>query len=791
MRTKLNACLILLLSICATSFGQDKEIEKSFKNYFEYTREIPHLQLNKTTFLSGEKIWFQAYVIDQNSNKLHTNTSNLYVSIFEETGKMKDQELIEIKNGIGRGSIAIDSSFTNKTYYIKASTNWMLNFKENNSYQQKITIVSSEKYKEEIVSTFSEEDYFEFKLFPEGGHYVTNAENTVGILLKDANNKGLEIKEGIIKNSDGEFIDTFSINKFGLGKASFYLPEDDSYSFIAELPNGIKIERKITEPRTIGVLLKTMQTANGVEILIETNPITAALLKGKSYTLFIHNTKTYKQFNIEFNAENAKYLIALKKADLEHGINIITLFNEEQNAISERIIYNEHQDLFFDVNINQLATSRDSIALRITNNSNDKIHLSASFLPIKTKAYRPINTIKSSFILNPYVRGQIEKPEYYFNSSNKNRLEELDLLLITQGWSKYSWKNIFKNPEKPTYEFENGIDIKFSLNNPLKKNHTVVVYSDANNLITEIKPGSQELLLKNSFLIKDSKFHFGLKISNNFVNKIGPSLTSSNSSITDVLKTDFIKEPNKAELEVSNFKTLTDGVSTLDEVIVKTKRVKEENSAYGFATMLTTFKMDKMVVTGGDLVLDFLSFKRFDVQITNGDIFIGKRRPDRNHSMSSGESDNYTRQLRAVRVYLDGNEITQSLWILDGLYLNTLKSISFGQDPSQFNEVIYMYSLSAKEYSRKNSTFKEFYLPVGFSKQIEYYSPKYPSYLDQTYQNYGAILWKPFITVNANSTYEFRVPINQQENIKMYLEGISSSGKLSTKELTFSTKKAM
>ena len=325
----------------------------------------------------------------------------------------------------------------------------------------------------------------------------------------------------------------------------------------------------------------------------------------------------------------------------------------------------------------------------------------------------------------------------------------------------------------------------------MKKNHTVVVYSDANNLITEIKPGSQELLLKNSFLIKDSKFHFGLKISNNFVNKIGPSLTSSNSSITDVLKTDFIKEPNKAELEVSNFKTLTDGVSTLDEVIVKTKRVKEENSAYGFATMLTTFKMDKMVVTGGDLVLDFLSFKRFDVQITNGDIFIGKRRPDRNHSMSSGGSDNFTRQLRAVRVYLDGNEITQSLWILDGLYLNTLKSISFGQDPSQFNEVIYMYSLSAKEYSRKNSTFNEFYLPVGFSKQIEYYSPKYPSYLDQTYQNYGAIFWKPFITVNANSTYEFRVPINQQENIKMYLEGISNSGKLSTKELTFSTKKAM
>lgn len=791
MKIKQVLRFLFLFFAIITTYSQNKEIEKSFKNYFEYTREIPHLQLNKTTFLSGEKIWFQAYVKDQNSNKLHTNTTNLYVSIFEETGKLKDQQLIEIKGGIGKGSIAIDSSFTNKNYYIKASTNWMLNFKENNSYQQKITIVSSTKYKEESVSSFNEEDYFEFKLFPEGGHYLINAENTVGILLKDANNKGLEIKEGVIENSDGEFIDSFSTNKFGLGKASFYLPEDDIYTFIAELPNGIKIESKIIEPRTIGVLLKTTKTVNNLEILIETNPITAALLKDKSYTLFIHNTKTYKQYNIEFNAENSKYLIVLNKQNLEHGINIITLFNEEQNAISERIIYNEHQDLFFDVNISQLATSKDSIALRVTNNSNEKIHLSASFLPTKTKAYKPTNTIKSSFILNPYVRGQVENPEYYFNSNNDNRLEELDLLLITQGWSKYSWKNIFKKPEKPSYEFENGIDIKFSLNNPLKKNQTVVVYSDENNLITEIKPGNQELLLKNSFLIKESKFHFGLKISNNFVNKIGPSLTYSNSSITDVLKNDLITESSKAELEVSNFTNLTDGVRSLDEVIVKTKRVKEENSAYGFATMLTTFKMDKMIVTGGDLVLDFLSFKRFDVQITNGDIFIGKRRPDRNHSMSSGGSDSYTRQLRAVRVYLDGSEITQSLWILDGLPLNTLKSISFGQDPSQFNEVIYIYSLSAKEYSRKNTTFNEFYLPVGFSKQIEYYSPKYPSYLDETYQHYGAVFWKPFITVNANSTYEFKAPINKQENIKMYLEGISANGKLSTKAATFSTKKSM
>ncbi|WP_334055869.1 hypothetical protein [Polaribacter sp. P097] len=788
MKIKPFLLYLLLFSIGLNIYSQEKNIENSFKNYFENTREIPYLHLNKTTFLLGEKLWFQAYVNEQNTSKLHPNTTNLYVTVFEETGKKKSQQLIKIKNGIGRGSIDIDSTFINKNYYVKATTNWMLNFKENNSYQQKISVLTSEKNKEEIVSTYNEEDYFEFQLFPEGGHYLVNAENTVGILLKDANNKGLEIKEGIIKNSDGEFIDTFSTNKFGLGKVSFYLPEDDIYTFEVEFSNGLKIENKIIEPRTVGVLLKTTQTLNGVEILIETNPITAALLKDKAYTLFVHNTRSYKKYNIEFNAENTRYLVALKKENIEIGMNVITLFNEEKNAICERVFYNENPNLFFDVKLNQLASSKDSITIRIVNDLNEKVYLSTSFLPNNTKAYKPQNTIKSAFILNPFVRGQIENPEYYFNQNNTNRLQELDLLLITQGWGKYSWKNIFEEIEKTKYDFEQGIDVKFTLNNAPKKNQTVIVYSDENDLIVEMKPDNKELFIDNSFLIKDSKFNFGLKTNNNTVTKIGPSLTYSKSSITDILNKTLENESNIAELEISNFKSLTDGISTLDEVIVKTKRVKNEANAFGIATMLTTFRMDDMLVTSGDLVLNFLSQKRFDVQVNNGDIFIGKRRPDRNHSMS-GNSDNYTRQLRNVRVYLDGSEITQSLWILDGLYLNTIKSISFGQDPSQFNEVIYMYSLSAKEYSRKNSEFKEFFLPVGFSKEIEYYSPKYPSFLDQTYINYGAIFWKPLISIDKNSMYDFKVPINQQKNIKVYLEGISSSGKLITKEVKLSSKK--
>ena len=37
------------------------------------------------------------------------------------------------------------------------------------------------------------------------------------------------------------------------------------------------------------------------------------------------------------------------------------------------------------------------------------------------------------------IRGDIFNPTYYFDERNANRLQALDLLLMTQGWRRYVW----------------------------------------------------------------------------------------------------------------------------------------------------------------------------------------------------------------------------------------------------------------------------------------------------------------------------------------------------------------
>src|SRR5664279_3695879 len=64
------------------------------------------------------------------------------------------------------------------------------------------------------------------------------------------------------------------------------------------------------------------------------------------------------------------------------------------------------------------------------------------------------STISSWFLLESDVRGPVEVPSYYFDPSNPDRLKDLDLLLLTQGWRDFEWKY-----KAMIYPPENGFTI--------------------------------------------------------------------------------------------------------------------------------------------------------------------------------------------------------------------------------------------------------------------------------------------------------------------------------------------
>jgi len=79
----------------------------------------------------------------------------------------------------------------------------------------------------------------------------------------------------------------------------------------------------------------------------------------------------------------------------------------------------------------------------------------------------------------------------------------------------------------------------------------------------------------------------------------------------------------------------------------------------------------------------------------------------------------------------------------------------------------------------------EYNLPIGFMKKRQYYNPKYPSFNDQTYLDYGAVFWKSNIEIETNSSIEFTIPNNNQNNLILQIEGIDNQGNYLTEKITF------
>ncbi len=68
--------------------------------------------------------------------------------------------------------------------------------------------------------------------------------------------------------------------------------------------------------------------------------------------------------------------------------------------------------------------------------------------------------ISSWFLLESDIRGSVEEPSYYFDPSNPDRLKNMDLLLLTQGWRDFAWKY-----DTVLFPPENGFSVSGRLRN--------------------------------------------------------------------------------------------------------------------------------------------------------------------------------------------------------------------------------------------------------------------------------------------------------------------------------------
>lgn len=742
-------------------------------DYSKIPREVVFTHLNKSILIKGESLGFSSYVFDKKNKKLSNITSNLYCVITDDQDNIVKKGLFLVKDGVGSGIFQIDSLFTSGNYVLKTYTNWMYNFDEPNYFSQTIKVIDPETETQTRAKTITTK--IDVQFLPEGGHMVSDIENTIGVIAKNELGFGITNVTCDLLDDTNQIINSFKLNDFGIGKFKFTPQEGKDYKVLLKSP--IKEETYILEmPKSNGIVLSLSDLGNrGVALSLKTNEETLANIKNKHYKLIIHNGFDQKIIDISFSNE-ASIIQLIPLENLFSGINIFTLFDGNNQPLLERLFFNYESIDILKSGEGMAKNSMDSITITLPFENVDPNkfnNLSISVLPSNTKSLPNQQNILSSILLQPYLKSQIQNAAYYFTDIDKKKKYELDNLLLTQGWSSYDWHNIFNNPPKKLYDFETGISVNAIINS--KRSGQYLIYPTKNSPSNVVVLSDEENSFErtNFYLFDEEKLRIGEIQSNGKVDKPKIFLQFKPVAIPNFkLKQKPFPLVEDVQFDFKDYdvslKSSWENIQSLDEVVI---------TAAKEATRVESLKkshrgnVDIFDDTKRQQYFDFASYissKGFRVGQTIGNLII--------ENPSSPTPNNRTPLVYLDNVLLADFSILYNFSMSDVDYIVVDKG-GLGEGIRGSAGVIKIFTdPTASVYNTYGSAYQEYSLPLTFMSKKKFYTPIYTSYTSQFFEDYGVIDWLPDLKIDSLGNLSFSIFNTNTSRINLYIEGITNDG---------------
>ena len=625
MRSKIVLSIIIMFCTLFSYVGaQDTtaihNLKKYAQNYISFSKNYPqekvYLHLDNSSYFLGETIWFKAYVTRADRNSLSNLSKVLYVELINPEGYILETKKIKIENGQCSGSFNLAVTNYAGFFEIRAYTRYMLNFSDQNYFTRVLpvynvtenegdykTIITERPNSQRIPvkrPDSNEKRSLSINFYPEGGSLV-NGLNT-RVAFKALGNKGENaIISGFIFDGKNEKIT--EINTEYLGMGTFFL-QPDSGKYRAKVRyNNTDYTFDLPETKSAGYVMNVnnTDTAN-VKIIIQKS----AMLKSEPLGLSISCRGFLYVFEkINFESENALSL-NLSKNLLPSGVSQITLFDSKGGVLSERLIFINHRSVM-KMNLSTDKTNyqpfeKVNMHIELSDRHNNPVQTNFS-VAVKDAGTCPVNpysdNLMTNLLLTSELRGYIENPGFYFESEDKSRRQALELLMLTQGWRRYEWKEMAGvKPFNPIHPLEKELAIEGTVVSAFSKAKLknvevmMVLLTDSSSqrgkALTD-KDGNFGFSLLDYYgnasviiqtKLNDKRKETGIRLNRNFSPPLKPYLSAElnvpayiRDTNTDSNEEDTILNSPYDELDSINKKlSMADRIHVLDEVVVTEKR---------------------------------------------------------------------------------------------------------------------------------------------------------------------------------------------------------------------------
>ncbi len=460
--------LVLLLIVTAPIvYAQDSTAIrkiKSFSQHFvsfskSYPQEKVYLHFDNSSYYLGESIWFKAYAVQADRNALSKISKVLYVELLNAEGYVVETKKLKLENGACHGDFKLNTTGYAGFYEVRAYTLYMQNFGQKNYFSRvfpvydvpeitgKYVPVITPRSNSQVIPKLRPDDTqsgtLAVSFYPEGGSLVAGVSSKVAFKATAKNGENMIVTGSVFNDKDEKVADMKSEYQ-GMGVFEFTPGTGGYVAKVYSNDKEYKFELPVALPNGYAMSIDN-SAEEKIDILIQKN----ATSKSEALGLSISCRGVLYAFEpVNTGADNAIVFKYPKKL-LPTGVAQITLYNALGEVVSERLAFINHQS-HMKIDVSQSKAGYEpyervnmNFQLNDVRNNPVETTFSVSVRDGATSSNNPYsNSILTDLLLSSEVSGYIENPGQYFQYDDNSHRQALDLLLLTQGWSRYSWKQM-------------------------------------------------------------------------------------------------------------------------------------------------------------------------------------------------------------------------------------------------------------------------------------------------------------------------------------------------------------
>lgn len=517
------AALFSILLCCSFVSDPSMSVHDSIIKQLSYSvfqqQEKLYLHLDKPYYAAGENMMFKGYLVNASTHTPASVSNFIYVELINEKNEIAKRIKVRRQKETFQGCIALASDQPSGNYRLRAYTNWMRNTDSDFFYERVLQIgnsiqpadttvvVPKEKQKENRKEKAKSDD-FSLTFFPEGGDLLEEVTQIVAFKAQGANGWSTELS-GHVLNQLNDTVALIKTEHNGMGTFMLYPKPGDTFRAIVTSASGSTKELDLPAVKKQGISLSVVQNKGAIRYQLKSTPST---VWPDSLYLVVH-TRGNPMVVTPVSASRASGTIETPL--FSEGITHFILLNGEGMPLSERLvfIYPQHLPEWKITTDKEKYERREKVSMQLSLAGKDLITANGSYSVSITdnRTVKPdslADNILSNLLLTSDLKGNIENPGAYFYSPSKYVFRQLDLIMLTHGWRRFTIGN-FKNPQEfvPSFFFEKGQYISGKIENFFSqgaKNAPIYIMAPSLQLVETTETDEQGNFIVQGLQYEDS-----------------------------------------------------------------------------------------------------------------------------------------------------------------------------------------------------------------------------------------------------------------------------------------------